>query len=58
MGIMWDVFVGIISSIFYFPTQITLMPIYSKCKIDEIYSGSKGGKNAKMKDTWKILKYL
>jgi hypothetical protein len=34
------------------------MPIYSKCKIDEIYSGSKGGKNAKMKDTWKILKYL
>ena len=49
MGIIWDICVGIFSTIFYFPTQITLMPIYSKCKIDDIYTGAKGAKNMKMK---------
>lgn len=49
MGILWDIISGIFSTIFYFPTGIALLPIYSKCKIDEISSGARNARNLKMK---------
>ena len=57
MGIIWDMFVGWISYVFYFPTYSCLIPIYSKCRLDDLPAGT-GAKNQKVRETWKILKMI
>ena len=50
---------GILASIFYMPTYLVVLPIYSKCRLDDIPSGgSTGARNAKLKDSWKIVKMI
>lgn len=49
---------------FYAPSYLNLLNIYALCRIDDISWGTKGldasvgGKNAKLKDTWKVVKMI
>jgi hypothetical protein len=47
-GILWDLFVGTPAYIFYFPTYSIFIPMYARCKIDEI-SSVRGNLGAKFK---------
>lgn len=45
LGILWEFFVGTAAYIFYFPTYAVVLPIYSRCHLDDISSlGAKSGK--------------
>lgn len=60
-GILWDLFVGSLSYIFYLPTYAAVIPIYARCRLDDISSatqGSLGAKNQRLRETWKILKLM
>lgn len=39
-GILWDILIGSISYIFYFPTYAVVIPIYAKCRLDDISSAT------------------
>lgn len=56
-SILWDLFVGTPAYIFYFPTYSIFIPMYARCKIDEI-SSVRGNLGAKFKESWKILKLV
>ncbi len=38
-GVLWECIVGIPAYIFYFPTYVCILPIYARCRLDDIYSG-------------------
>lgn len=38
-GILWETIVGMPAYIFYLPTYICILPIYARCRLDDIYSG-------------------
>lgn len=58
-GILWDFFVGSMAYIFYFPTYAVVLPIYSRCHLDDVSSATGlGARSAKLKETWKILKLM
>lgn len=48
-GILWDYIVGSLSFIFYSPTYVNILNIYSKCRVDDVVSGSNSNRNQKMK---------
>ena len=60
----WEIVTGTISFLFYSPSYLNLLNIYALCRIDDISWGTKGldasvgGKNAGLKDTWKIVKMI
>jgi chitin synthase len=60
----WEILSGTLSFLFYSPSYLNLLNIYALCRIDDISWGTKGldasvgGKNAKLKDTWKIVKMI
>ena len=60
----WQILTGTFSFIFYSPTYLNLLNVYALCRIDDISWGTKGldasvgGKNAKLKQTWKIVKMI
>ncbi len=61
---LWEIVSGTFSFLFYSPSYLNLLNIYALCRIDDISWGTKGldasvgGKNAKLKDTWKIVKMM
>jgi hypothetical protein len=58
-GILWDFFVGSLAYIFYFPTYAVVVPIYSRCHLDDITSAAGlGAGSGKLKETWKIIKLM
>ena len=59
MGILWEMIIGILASIFYIPTYLVILPIYAKCRLDDIPSGgATSARNAKLKESWKIVKMI
>jgi hypothetical protein len=60
MGILWDIIVGSLSYIFYFPTYACLIPIYAKCRLDDVTKANTnlGARNAKLKETWSVIKMI
>ena len=60
----WEILTGTFSFLFYSPTYLNLLNVYALCRIDDISWGTKGldaadgGKNAHLKDTWKIVKMV
>jgi len=61
---LWEIISGTFSFLFYSPSYLNLLNIYALCRIDDISWGTKGldaevgGKNAKLKDTWKMVKMI
>jgi hypothetical protein len=54
---------GAFSFLFYGPTYLNILNIYSLCRIDDISWGTKGldsagGTNSKLKDAWKLIKFI
>lgn len=55
---------GAFSFLFYGPTYLNILNIYSLCRIDDISWGTKGldsgagGQNSKLKDSWKLIKFI
>jgi chitin synthase len=64
INILWEVILGAFSFLFYGPTYLNILNIYSLCRIDDISWGTKGldsgvsNKNSKLKDTWKLIKFV
>ena len=60
----WEIISGTFSFLFYSPAYLNLLNVYALCRIDDISWGTKGldaevgGKNANLKDTWKIVKMI
>jgi len=62
-SILFEVIMGAFSFLFYGPTYLNILNIYSICRIDDISWGTKGleggsDKNAGLKDSWKLIKYV
>lgn len=63
-NILWEIILGSFSFIFYGPTYLNILNIYSLCRIDDISWGTKGldsggsNSNSKLKDTWKLIKFI
>jgi len=59
-----EVLLGYISFLFYSPTYLNILNIYSLCRIDDISWGTKGldsegsGTNGAVKGGWKLLKFV
>lgn len=63
LSILIEVIMGAYSFLFYGPTYLIILNIYSICRIDDISWGTKGldegsNKNAGLKESWNILKYV
>jgi magnesium-transporting ATPase (P-type) len=63
--VLWEIVMGAFSFIFYGPTYLNILNIYSLCRIDDISWGTKGldsgaggGKNAGLKDSWRLIKFI
>lgn len=56
--IFCDVALGSLSYIFYWPTYINILNIYSLCKIDELSWGVSGFNLGHLKDSWKLIKFI
>jgi chitin synthase len=61
--ILAEIVLGAFSFIFFTPTYLSLLNIYSLCRIDDISWGTKGldtgsTKNANLKDSWKLIKFV
>jgi hypothetical protein len=61
--VVCEILLGVFSFLFYGPTYLNILNIYSLSRIDDISWGTKGldggsSKNAHLKDTWKIIKYI
>ena len=50
--------VGSPAYIYYLPTYCCIMPIYAKCRLDEVASSGFLTKNQKIKESWKIVKMI
>ncbi len=62
-NILWEIILGSFSFIFYGPTYLNILNIYSLCRIDDISWGTKGldsagSANSKLKDSWKLIKFV
>lgn len=63
-NILWEIILGSFSFVFYGPTYLNILNIYSLCRIDDISWGTKGldsggsNSNSKLKDTWKLIKFV
>jgi len=62
-NILGEIIVGAFSFLFYSPTYLNILNIYSLCRIDDISWGTKGldtgsSKNDKLKDSWKLIKFV
>ena len=61
---IFEILTGTFSFLFYSPSYLALLNIYAMCRIDDISWGTKGldasvgGKNTKLKETWKIVKMI
>ena len=59
-----EILTGTFSFLFYSPSYLNLLNIYAMCRIDDYSWGTKGldatvgGKNQKLKETWKIIKMI
>lgn len=61
--ILCEIILGSFSFLFYGPTYLNILNIYSLCRIDDISWGTKGldsgsTKNAKLKDSWRLIKFV
>ncbi len=61
--VLWEVILGSLSFIFYGPTYLIFIYIYSLCRIDDISWGTKGldsieSSNSKLKDSWRLFKFV
>lgn len=63
-NILWEIILGAFSFLFYGPTYLNILNIYSLCRIDDISWGTKGldsggsSQNSKLKDSWKLIKFV
>ena len=62
-NILWEIIMGAFSFLFYGPTYLNILNIYSLCRIDDISWGTKGldsagSTNSKLKDAWKLIKFI
>jgi hypothetical protein len=62
-NILWEIIMGSFSFLFYGPTYLNILNIYSLCRIDDISWGTKGldsagSTNSKLKDSWKLIKFV
>jgi hypothetical protein len=57
-AILYETVVGSFAYIFYMPTEFCLMPIYAKCRIDNIYGQGKNARYQKLKETWQVVKMI
>lgn len=58
-----DIMFGILSFIFYIPTYLNILSIYSLCRLDDISWGTKGldsdnNTSNKLRYKWKIIKLI
>jgi len=63
VSILFEIIIGCFSFIFYGPTYLNILNIYSLCRIDDISWGTKGldsggSKNSSLKNAWSIIKYI
>ena len=61
--VFFEVLLGAFSFLFYTPTYLNILNIYSLCRIDDISWGTKGldsgsDKNANLKDSWRLIKFV
>lgn len=61
--ILWEIVLGAFSFLFYGPTYLNILNIYSICRIDDISWGTKGlvgnvTGNWQLKNSWKLTKYF
>ena len=40
-AVLWEVVIGFPAYLFYLPTEFIILPLYAKCKLDDVY-----GKNS------------
>lgn len=62
-NILCEIIMGAFSFLFYGPTYLNILNIYSLCRIDDISWGTKGldsagSTNSKLKDSWKLIKFV
>ena len=63
-NILLEVIAGAFSFLFYAPTYLNILNIYSLCRIDDISWGTKGldsggsTKNKDLKDSWRLIKMV
>jgi chitin synthase len=63
IGPLCEVLIGYCSFLFFTPTYLNIMNIYSLCRMDDISWGTKGldtnsGKNANLIGSWKLIKFI
>lgn len=63
LNILCEIILGSISFLFYGPTYLNILNIYSLCRIDDISWGTKGldstsAKNSGLKESWKMIKFV
>lgn len=62
-SILCEIILGSLSFLFYGPTYLIILNVYSLCRIDDISWGTKGldntsAKNSNLKGSWKLIKVL
>ena len=63
-SILFEIILGAFSFLFYGPTYLNILNIYSLCRIDDISWGTKGldsgesTKNSALKESWSTIKYI
>jgi len=64
MNILLEIIAGTFSFLYYAPTYLNILNIYSLCRIDDISWGTKGldsggsDKNKNLADSWKLIKMV
>lgn len=59
MGNLFDLLLGGLSYIFYWPTYLNILNIYSLCRIDEVSWGVKGlDPDSHLRSSWKLIKCI
>lgn len=63
LGILCEVLLGSLSFLFYSPTYLNILNLYSLCRIDDISWGTKGlddssSKNSSMTSSWRLIKFV
>lgn len=63
LHILWEIVLGYFSFLFYTPTYLEILNIYSLCRIDDISWGTKGldgtvATDKGLQDSWKLIKLV
>ena len=63
LHILCEIILGALSFLFFSPTYLNILNIYSLCRIDDISWGTKGldstsTKNSGLKDSWRLIKFV